>query len=170
VNGVYPDQVGDLWSSAAKKSQVALVAETIDWLLERDRHGQGLPLENSRAYLESIPLAFMGRESPSMCMTGYLNTVVDPYGDVFPCWTFHEWKRPPIGNVRERPWREIWHSPDYALARRETRKCRACFWDCHLEQNVMFDPPRVDGLSEARRFVGRAQPDAPSAALMESSR
>lgn len=156
VNGVYGDKLERLWSSDAKRSHLAGVVETIDWLLQREQERRGLPLENSAAYLKSIPLAFMNRESPSQCVTGHLNTVVDPYGDVFPCWPFHEWKRPAIGNVREHRWRDIWRSSDYAVARRQTRECRACFWDCHLEENVLFDPPRVDGLSEARRFLHRA--------------
>ncbi len=156
VNAVYPDALRDLWTDQAKRAQVESVVETIDWLLARDRANEGIPLENSRAYLEAIPLAFLGRQSPSACVTGHLYTFIDPYGDVFPCWTYHEWKRPPIGNVRDMPWPQLWRSEAYRRSREETSKCRACFWNCHLEENLMFQRAEVNGLQVARDELRRA--------------
>jgi MoaA/NifB/PqqE/SkfB family radical SAM enzyme len=156
VNAVYPDALPGLWSNQAKRAQLETVVGTIEWLLTRDRAGEGIRLENSRAYLEALPLAFLGRESPSPCVTGHLNTFIDPYGDVFPCWPYHEWKRPAIGNVRETSWREVWRSQAYRHSREETRKCRACFWDCQLEENVFFHRPELNGLQVAREELLRA--------------
>jgi len=150
VNAFYGEALQSLWTPAAKRAQLERVVEAIEWLLARDRSHGGLRLENSRRYLEAIPLAFLGRESPSACVTGHLNTFIDPYGDVFPCWPYSEWKRPPIGNVRDTPWRALWRSEAYRRSRAETARCRACFWDCHLEENLMFHPPEVNGLAEAR--------------------
>ncbi len=156
VNVVYPEARDELWSNEAKRRQVEAVVETIDWLLDRDRAGKGIALENSRAYLEAVPLAFLGHESPTPCVTGHLNTFIDPYGDVFPCVPFKEWKRTPIGNIRATTWPDLWRSEAYRRSRAETRKCRACFWNCHLEENLMFHRPQVNGLQVAREELRRS--------------
>jgi len=163
VNSVYPDALRRLWTTEAKRAQVQAVVENIEWLLAQDRRGEGIPLENSRAYLEAVPLAFLGRESPLPCVTGHLNTMIDPYGDVFPCWPYLEWQRPALGNVRDTPWRQIWRSEAYRRSREETGKCRACFWDCHLEGNLVFHRPEVSGLQVARDALRTAPPNLDAA-------
>jgi MoaA/NifB/PqqE/SkfB family radical SAM enzyme len=53
-------------------------------------------------------LPHAGREAGGVnCGLGRITLAVDPEGDVFPCL---QWKRHPLGNVRERPLREIWRS------------------------------------------------------------
>jgi len=170
VNAFYPDALRGLWTDEAKRGEVESVVETVEWLLARARAGEGIRLENSRAYLEAVPLAFLGRESPSTCVTGHLNTMIDPYGDVFPCWPYLEWKRLPVGNVRQAPWREIWRSEAYRRSREETQRCRACFWDCHLEENVLFHRPEVNGLRVAREELRQAPAAAAATPLRSLAR
>jgi len=47
----------------------------------------------------------------STCGPATVGCCIDPYGDVFPCVAF----RVPIGNVRMKPLKELWHNPPASI-------------------------------------------------------
>ena len=104
-----------------------------------------LPIDSSDAYLDLIVPAFRREPSNLRCYGGFIQTTVDPYGDVFAC---EPWIRsgPPIGNVLETPLRDLWSSTRYNEVRREIAACRDCYWNCTTELNLLFN-----GLMPLRR-------------------
>jgi MoaA/NifB/PqqE/SkfB family radical SAM enzyme len=91
-------------------------------------------LDNSLAYLDLLPRALRGEESPLRCYAPWTSVVVDCYGDVFPCFPLMERKKP-VGRI---PLARLWRSKEYAAARRELASCRACLWNCHAEMNLVL--------------------------------
>jgi MoaA/NifB/PqqE/SkfB family radical SAM enzyme len=53
------------------------------------------------------------------CGLGRLTLAIDPEGDVFPCL---QWRRRPLGNVRETPLRELWRTSDERAAAAEVAR------------------------------------------------
>jgi Fe-coproporphyrin III synthase len=49
---------------------------------------------------------------------------IDPYGDVRPCNVMDH----PFGNIKEKSFQEIWHSPEAEEARRKVELCRCNCW------------------------------------------
>ena len=115
----------------------------------------GIAAENSDDYLRMLPLAFLGEPVPVPCRAGHVTSVVDPYGDVYPCWPWLEWGRGCAGNVADGGWARVWKSDRQAALRRETATCRDCFWNCQMELNLLFGRPTRDGLLELRRSLAR---------------
>ena len=95
-------------------------------------------IDSSEAYLDLFVPAFRGDPSPLRCYVGYASVMVDPSGEVYPC---EPWlrRRLSVGNVRERPMREIWTSERFRQARREIGACRDCYWNCTTELNLLFN-------------------------------
>jgi MoaA/NifB/PqqE/SkfB family radical SAM enzyme len=121
-------------------------------------------LDNSGAYLDLLPRAFRGEESPLRCYAPYASVVVDCYGDVYPCFPLMERKRP-VGRI---PLLPLWRSEAYAAARRSLSTCRACLWNCHTEMNLALPQPRG---ALGARAEGAATPRparAPAAAALAS--
>ncbi len=63
------------------------------------------------------------------CAPGINGCCVDPYGTVFPCVAL----RVPMGNIRERPFGELWHSPPPSIQQflalqtyADLPECRSC--------------------------------------------
>lgn len=63
------------------------------------------------------------------CGPGVNGGCIDPYGNLFPCIAF----RVPLGNVRERPFREVWYAPPPAIrdlmaiqTYADLPECRSC--------------------------------------------
>ena len=101
-------------------------------------------LENSDDYLALFPRCFAGRPSPLRCRAPSNSLVVDCYGRVFPCVPLSEVDRP-IGTVTGDALAAFWKSETYAAARRELGGCRACYWNCHTEMNLLYQrSPRED--------------------------
>ena len=113
----------------------------VESLLARKRSNVSPIIDNSRRYLEMLPLALAGAESPVHCSSGYTTCYVDANGDVFGCWPDVELHRP-IGNLAGRSLRSIWRSTTYHRRRREMGACRSCFWNCQTELNLLFRPFR----------------------------
>lgn len=116
-------------------------------------------LENSEGYLALFPRCFAGEPSPVKCHAPETSLVVDAYGRVFPCVPFSEVDEP-IGRVTGQTLASFWKSDAYAAHRRALEGCRACYWNCHTELNLLWetpDPPtpRGDG-APARRPGGAA--------------
>jgi MoaA/NifB/PqqE/SkfB family radical SAM enzyme len=111
----------------------------VEALIARKRARRRPRIDNSRRYLEALPLAMAGEDSPVRCSSGYTTCFVDARGDVFACWPHVEMGRA-IANVEGSSLRAIWRSAAYARRRREMRACRACYWNCQTELNLLFSP------------------------------
>ena len=84
-------------------------------------------------------------------------------GDVGVCETLES--HPVLGNLRERGFREIWHSPEAAEARRQIR-CKAC----HCTNEVFLWPSIVFQPAQLVRAGAGAQVWRPAEPLPESER
>lgn len=71
------------------------------------------------ANLEAREDPFSGDDEP-MCSAGHDFAAVTPHGDVYPCLSL----RVPMGNVRERPFAEIWRAPQAAADLDRIRRAR----------------------------------------------
>lgn len=94
-------------------------------------------LENSEGYLALFDDCFEGRPSPLRCHAPETSLVLDCYGRVFACVPLSEVDRP-IGRVEAHQLATFWKSSRYAEARRELAGCRACYWNCHTELNLLW--------------------------------
>jgi len=94
-------------------------------------------LENSEGYLALFPRCFEGRPSPLRCHAPETSLVVDCYGRVFPCVPLSEVDEP-IGRVTGEGLAGFWKSEAYAASRRGLAACRACYWNCHTEMNLLW--------------------------------
>lgn len=94
-------------------------------------------VENSDGYISLFPGCFAGRRSPLKCHAPSTSLVIDAYGRVFPCVPFSEVDRP-IGRIRAADLAAFWKSERFATARRELAGCRACYWNCHTELNLLW--------------------------------
>ena len=63
--------------------------------------------------------------------------MIDGHGRVFPCVPLSEVDRP-IGVVGPGELASFWKSERYAAARRGLAGCRACYWNCHTEMNLLW--------------------------------
>jgi MoaA/NifB/PqqE/SkfB family radical SAM enzyme len=144
-----------LWDDASMRRKSAEVADAVETLVRRRSGASGIRVDNSRTYLEMMPLAYLGQKAPIECVAGYASSFVDPYGNVYPCLPFLEWKREPIGNVRQNSWKELWRSARYQEERKVTAGCRECFWNCQMELNVLFRKPDRNGLQVSRQLLSR---------------
>jgi MoaA/NifB/PqqE/SkfB family radical SAM enzyme len=104
-----------------------------------DRSSLPLPLENSPGMLALFAPSFRGEPSPLTCHAGYNSLAVDCYGRIFPCVPFVNWNRP-VGTLGGKSLRDFWYSREYAPARREIARCRACTLNCQAELNLLFHP------------------------------
>lgn len=101
-------------------------------------------LENSEGYLALFSRCFEGRPSPIRCRAPETSLVVDCYGRVFPCVPMSEVDRP-VGRVTGADLASFWKGEAYAAARRSLEGCRACYWNCHTEMNLLWPGARRDG-------------------------
>jgi MoaA/NifB/PqqE/SkfB family radical SAM enzyme len=99
-------------------------------------------LENSDGYIALFSDCFAGRPSPIRCRAPESSLVVDCYGRVFPCVPLSEVDAP-IGRVAKDGLASFWKSERYAAARRDLATCRACYWNCHTEMNLLWASRRT---------------------------
>jgi MoaA/NifB/PqqE/SkfB family radical SAM enzyme len=90
------------------------------------------------------------------CRAGVLNAVVYSNGDVSVCES-----HPPLGNLRERSFPEIWHSPEARALRRSiaAKEC-SCTNEVFLWPSITFQPPQLARALFATKF-GRETPPPP---------
>ncbi|MCG3136170.1 MAG: Coenzyme PQQ synthesis protein E [Planctomycetes bacterium] len=98
-------------------------------------------IENSDAYVALFDDCFEGRPSPIRCRAPETSLVVDCYGRVFPCVPLSEVDRP-VGRVTGGDLAQFWKSEAFAAARRGLAACRACYWNCHTEMNLIWQKGR----------------------------
>ena len=88
---------------------------------------------NPRRYLFKLRDFFENAAVPKprgVCPSFFNSTVIDYDGNVYGCWGI---KDHPLGNVLERPFLEIWTSPEYDRQRELVRKmrCPGCLLSCY---------------------------------------
>lgn len=90
------------------------------------------------------------------CKAGWLSGVINANGDVALCETEHT--HPPVGNLRDKSFREIWWS-DEANAQREAIRCKACHCtnEVFLWPSLTFQPTWL-----ARAAIGARLWDRPA--------
>lgn len=89
-------------------------------------------------YLKLFNNAFARTKRPVKCYTGYTSCTVNPYGDIYPCFSFSVISQP-IANVLHASLREVWKSEKFNNIRRLIKNCRRCYWNCWTELSIMFD-------------------------------
>jgi len=111
----------------------------------------------------------------SNCGLGRLTLAIDPEGEVYPCL---QWKRTSLGNVRERPLREMWRdSPERRSAAQVAVDANESLRDAGgavsrfpfcpaLAFQLTGDPLRVDGFQRLQAdVVARLRGPAPAPSL-----
>jgi MoaA/NifB/PqqE/SkfB family radical SAM enzyme len=139
----------------------SLQGPALDAYLELDRYAKRLWAEREQGRLGSVvdPMLTWAkirtareRQQVIPCKAGILSAVVYANGDVGVCETLAS--HPVLGNLRERSFREIWHSPEAALARRKIA-CKECHCtnEVFLWPSVVFQPFQLArALAETRAW------------------
>jgi MoaA/NifB/PqqE/SkfB family radical SAM enzyme len=146
VDSVSFNPIAGCYEGATPPSPERLAAmdRTVAWLREeKARHG-GEFFDNSDAYLALFPAAFRAQESPLVCYVGYHNLVIDCYGNLYSCTLLYQDSKP-SGNLYETSLRDFWTSREYQQRREELKSCKACFWNCHTELNLLYQRPTLSG-------------------------
>lgn len=107
-------------------------------LRQQKRGAHHVFIDNTDAYLSLFGAAWRGEPSPLQCYAPYQQLLIDAYANVFPCALPYSNGAPPIGNVREQSVAAFWRSTAYQAQRRELDSCRACYWNCHTEANLLY--------------------------------
>ncbi len=145
INSVSFIPLSGCYSGAAAHTSEGLRAmdDAVAWIREeKTRAADSEFIDNSDAYLSLFPRAFRSVPSPLRCYVGYHNVMVDCYGNVYPCALHYELHRP-MGSIRDKPLREVWHSDSYEQGRRELTSCTDCYWNCHTEINLLYQSAPV---------------------------
>jgi len=83
------------------------------------------PKDWFRAYFcNGIVDHMYGKRRAMKCTMATDSFYVDPYGQVRPCNVMNE----PFGNIREKPFQEIWTSPEAEAARAKVDRCKENCW------------------------------------------
>jgi len=126
----------------------SLEGPALDAYLDLDRYAKRLWAEREEGRFGSIvdPMLTWAKVKTARerrqvvpCQAGTLSAVVYANGDVGVCETLGS--HPVLGNLRERSFREIWHSPEADEARRRIR-CKQCHCtnEIFLWPSVVFQP------------------------------
>lgn len=114
----------------------------VRWLrAEKRRSPDPEFIDNSYGFLDLFPRAFRAEPSPLTCYVGYHNLVVDCFGNVYPCTVHYQFGRA-VGNVEQMPLPELWRSAAYQREREKLAGCKDCYWNCHTEINLLYQPGR----------------------------
>ena len=105
---------------------------------------------NLREYLQGMPDYYAGKYRPKTCFAGDLICDIDARGNVAPCLTLGRTG----GNVKDRPFREIWTSEEFHRLRRAARRlrCPLCWQSCYIEPSEIASPFFL--LSHLPHFAG----------------
>ncbi|MBX3466340.1 MAG: radical SAM protein [Planctomycetes bacterium] len=88
----------------------------------------------------------LGHYRTHRCHVPWFHTLVDARGDVYPCCMGHR-SLPPLGNVRERPLREVVAGPAYVAFRRAMLEARTDV--CHRCDDFLAENRALDALLPA---------------------
>lgn len=127
-------------ATPASEETLREMDRAVDELRELKARSSGDFLDNSDAYLSLFSKAFRARPSPLKCYVGYHNLIIDCFANVYSCVLMYE-NGEASGNLATTSLRKLWHSREYQERRRELTKCKACFWNCHTEINLLYQRP-----------------------------
>ncbi len=96
-------------------------------------------VDSSDAYLDLFRDCLTGKPSSLDCMAGYHTLTIDCYANVYRCFPFGLMGAQPHP-LGERSLSEWWASEEARSVREEARACRACYWNCHTEVNLLLQP------------------------------
>ncbi len=113
------------------------INKAVDYLLQH--RNNGIKIENSVKHLKIFERSFRNLKSPLACYAGYNSCALDCYGQIYPCVPWVNWGKA-VGNIRNMPLKEFWHSRSYASTRKEIAQCRDCYLNCQSEINILFNP------------------------------
>ncbi len=95
------------------------------WELIREYLKSSHPKDWFRAYFtKGIVEHMYGEKRALKCTMATDSFFIDPYGDIRPCNVMNE----PFGNIREKPFQEIWSSPAAVEARAKVDHCTKNCW------------------------------------------
>jgi len=117
--------------------RIAAMEQSVAWLRRAKRTEHPDFIENSDDYLSMFGRSWRSEPSTLRCFAPYAHMAIDCYGNVYPCGVWLNDDRR-IGNVREAGLSAIWQSETYRTARRALAGCRACYWNCHAEANLLY--------------------------------
>lgn len=95
-------------------------------------------MDNTGGYLRLFMGCFRREPSPLTCYALMSTLAVDAVGNVYPCFPRLQTDRA-FGNVRGGSLRKVLGTAAAGKARLEVRDCRACYWNCHTELNLVFN-------------------------------
>ena len=135
--------VFDVYRDRAPRSpdELAAMERAVAALREEKRGRYRGLIDNSDEYLSLFGAAWRGDPSPLKCYATYHHVLIDSYGNLFPCALPYHNGGPPLGNIREMPLRQYWTADKYQEKRRELSGCKACYWNCHTELNLLYQRP-----------------------------
>ena len=120
---------------------VAAMESSVAGLIAARRAEPGDFIENSEDYLSLFGRSWRGEPSPLRCFVPWSHLAIDAYGNVYPCGVWlHQDRR--VGSARETSLPAVWRSAALGEARRELADCRACYWNCHAEANLLYQGVR----------------------------
>lgn len=96
-------------------------------------------VDSSDGYLDLFQDCLIGKPSSLDCLAGYHTLTVDSFANVYRCFPFGLMGAQPHP-LGERTLGEWWASQEAHHLREEARACRACYWNCHTEVNLMLQP------------------------------
>lgn len=114
--------------------------QVIDELIALKRKGfdDGFSIDTTVEYFELFKDSFAGKLLPIPCFAGFVTYAIDPYGNIYPCFSWVEMNKP-LANIRQISLKDYWNCEEMRKVREETKKCRACFWNNQTELNVFFN-------------------------------
>ncbi len=96
-------------------------------------------LMNSFAYLRGIGSVYSRRRASHKCFAGITTCVIMPYGQMAPCYNFHNMGMN-AGNVRKNRLVELWSSKRVKELRKCSKACERNCWDlCTKEPSLRFE-------------------------------
>jgi len=124
-----PDSNDELWIKGKELKELEkIIAKLIEFKKRDDT------ISNTIEYLSNIPKYFALRENfrPGICLAGYMNINIDPYGRINVCGVYR-----PI-DVRGKDLRLMWKSKSCKLLRKAIKKCRMpCMMLCYPKFGIM---------------------------------
>ena len=147
----------------------SLQGPALDGYLELDRYTKRLWSEREEGRFGAIvdPMLTWAkvktaneRRQVVPCQAGVLSAVVYANGDVGVCETLGS--HPVLGNLRDRSFREIWHSPEAREARRKI-SCKECHCtnEVFLWPSVVFQPAQLVRAMAGARVWQQPEPLGP---------
>lgn len=123
-----------------EKNKAGVIQSELDKLCELKK--QQNIIDNSEKCLWVLKHKYQSDELPIKCYANYSTMFIDCYGDVFPC---NMWlnERKSIQKIKGIDVKSAWRSKEYQATRKQLKKCRKCYYVCHVEINCVFYPWKI---------------------------